>query len=241
MVGPCSHACHERITRFAQRTELRPELVAHLCEQPMVVWLDGADAHATGYGSSHVYRGPTYCGDVDVSDVELPDDLPLVERHAVRLVVQDTVGSVLFFFAREFTLPELGRWWELPGGGIDAGETYAEAAARELFEETGLRIAPGQVGRPAWRRTATYRHRGTRRLQHEVVAVVHLDEVTPVIDTTGQLAHEREDYTAWRWMPLPEIEEMALRGARFYPGRLPQLLPSVLAGETIDEPFEFWS
>jgi hypothetical protein len=28
---------------------------------------------------------------------------------------------------------------------------------------------------------------------------------------------------------------------RFYPGRLPELLPVFLAGQTIDEPFEFWN
>jgi hypothetical protein len=28
---------------------------------------------------------------------------------------------------------------------------------------------------------------------------------------------------------------------RFYPGQLPRLLPDLLAGKTIDEPFELWS
>ncbi len=31
-------------------------------------------------------------------------------------------------------------YWTLPGGGLEAGETPAEAAVREVWEETGLRV-----------------------------------------------------------------------------------------------------
>ncbi len=36
--------------------------------------------------------------------------------------------------------PRAGQW-SLPGGAQELGETVAEAAAREVFEETGVRIA----------------------------------------------------------------------------------------------------
>jgi 8-oxo-dGTP pyrophosphatase MutT (NUDIX family) len=169
---------------------------------------------------------------------ELPDDLPVAERQVVRVVVQDARGDVLLFRTREFTAPELGVWWELPGGGIDAGETYADAAVRELREETGLSVPIGDVGRATWRRTATFRFRGRRMLQHEVVVLVRLAVTAPPLDTTGQFDYEVEDYIDHRWWP---VAELVASHDRFYPGRLPQLLRKLLAGDEVDEPFELFS
>jgi 8-oxo-dGTP pyrophosphatase MutT (NUDIX family) len=173
-----------------------------------------------------------------VVGVGLPADLPIVERHVVRLVVLDTAGRVLMFHTRDSTDPSLGTCWELPGGGIEPHETHVDAAVRELLEETGIAATADQVGLPTWRRDATYRYRGERRLQHEQVVSVRLAGATPDIDTSRRDEHERADCFGWRWWDVREIVES---GDRFYPGRLPRLLPRFLSGEQIDEPFERWS
>lgn len=35
--------------------------------------------------------------------------------------------------------------WDLPGGGAEPGETPVACALRELYEEFGLRLAPGRL------------------------------------------------------------------------------------------------
>ncbi len=59
--------------------------------------------------------------------------------------------------------------WQLPGGGLKKGESMAGGAARELYEETSLRLDPRQlqhIGR------ATYNRFGHKYDYHVFVARV---------------------------------------------------------------------
>jgi 8-oxo-dGTP pyrophosphatase MutT (NUDIX family) len=175
---------------------------------------------------------------VNPGPVPLPDDLPIVERSAVRVVVLDVHGKVLLFHTCDPEHPGLGTWWELPGGGIDPGETYRDAAVRELREETGIVAELSHVGPPTWRRRASFRHRKTRHVQDEVIVALRLPVPGPGIDESRRLDYEKEDYFGFRWWPAAEVQRSA---ERFYPGQLPALLGPFLEGEKINEPFELWS
>lgn len=170
--------------------------------------------------------------------MELPRDLPILRRSAVRLVVLDINGRVLLFRIREPLDPDQRTCWELPGGGIQADETYADAALRELAEETGIHAGSNDLGSPSWRRKVTFRHAGFRRLQDEVVVAVRLNESVPGVSDADQSTAEQENYRGFRWWSVAEIETST---ERFYPGQLPALIRRFLEGEQIEEPFEFFS
>jgi 8-oxo-dGTP pyrophosphatase MutT (NUDIX family) len=160
-----------------------------------------------------------------------------LERSCVRVVVRDRAGRILLFRAVLASRADT-HWWELPGGGIEPGESYQQAAVREIREETGLEISAAQVGPPRWRRTSTWTARGIRRLQHEVVVAVDVDADAPPVTDGGRTAEEVEEYVDARWW---EVAEVLASTERFYPGRLPELLPAFLAGADLTEPFERWN
>lgn len=163
--------------------------------------------------------------------------IPTVERNVVRLVVLEASGRVLLLHVRDATQPEFGTAWELPGGGIEAGESYAQAAIRELREETGLEIGPECIAAPSWHREVSYVYRNAHRWQHEIVAAARLHEALPPICGTNRFDAEKDDVLGARWWSL---EEIAASRERFYPKSLATLLPAFLRGEVIREPLEVW-
>jgi mutator protein MutT len=79
----------------------------------------------------------------------MPHDGAHALKHAavaVTLVRDDTSDeTALILTGRVSGLRSHGGQWAMPGGRLDAGETPAQAALRELSEEIGLVLAPADI------------------------------------------------------------------------------------------------
>jgi len=105
-----------------------------------------------------------------------------------------------------------GAWWQMPQGGIDAGEDPAVAALRELREETAIHSVkiiaettdwlrydlPAELVGKAW----GGRYRGQMQKWFAVRFLGSESEID--IAPAGQKA----EFTEWRWMPIAEVAEL---------------------------------
>ncbi|MER6191211.1 NUDIX domain-containing protein [Streptomyces cyaneofuscatus] len=90
-------------------------------------------------------------GPIGAVEVDDPAAVPPVRVRAGAIVIRD--GHMLLIHFRQ--PDEGGPHFEIPGGGVEPGETPEEAAVRELREETGLH---GSVGREVARVWKEGRH-----------------------------------------------------------------------------------
>jgi len=73
--------------------------------------------------------------------------MAVAHRLTSRILLFNDEGQVLLFLTAAPDTSGVARWIT-PGGGVDPGENHAEAAIRELFEETGMVVT--DVGEPVW-------------------------------------------------------------------------------------------
>ncbi|MFF1908244.1 NUDIX domain-containing protein [Kitasatospora sp. NPDC058218] len=81
-------------------------------------------------------RQPT-TPDQQTETPQTPESAAETIRYTADVVATTPDGRVLLI---ERDWPPFAGCWALPGGHVDAGETSRRAAARELAEETGVRV-----------------------------------------------------------------------------------------------------
>ncbi|GJE00990.1 RNA pyrophosphohydrolase [Methylobacterium isbiliense] len=114
---------------------------------------------------------------------------------------------------------EGGHAWQMPQGGIDAGETPRAAALRELYEETNvaagsvrlLAEAPGwySYDLPTFAAGQLWKGRYRGQTQKWFAFAFEGDEAEIDIHRPAGGAHKPE-FDAWRWAPLPDLADLII-------------------------------
>jgi 8-oxo-dGTP pyrophosphatase MutT (NUDIX family) len=140
------------------------------------------------------------------------------DRRAARVLLIDDTGGALLFRGSDPAHPER-RYWFTPGGGLAELETPADGAARELFEETGLRVEPAELGEPVFREVAEFSFDGRDYRQEQEFFVLRVPKWQ--VDTVGFDPVEQRSIDAHRWWRATEIESS---DELFYPADLADLV-----------------
>jgi len=153
------------------------------------------------------------------------------KRQAARLILLDTMSRVLLLQASDPADHTKGHWWELPGGGIHSGESSADAARREAWEETG--IDGIEVGPKVWVADAQFTFGGWffDQTDHYHVGWCEGGEWDP----QALEALEIGAFKAGKWW---ELEELLTAEIRTIPSQLRVHLPDVVAGKFPNEPVD---
>ena len=151
------------------------------------------------HGERVLYDSP-WVG-LSLVDVEVPDG-PRFDHHVVRLprpavgVVVAVDDAVLLLHRHRFIT---GTWgWEVPAGGVDAGESLVEAAAREVLEETGW--APGPL-------TGLHGYHPTNGLSDQRFELFRADGATYVGEPSDPAESSRVE-----WVPADDVRRLVADG-----------------------------
>jgi 8-oxo-dGTP pyrophosphatase MutT (NUDIX family) len=137
-------------------------------------------------------------------------------RRSARVLVLDASDRLL--------LVQSGDAWLLPGGGVEEGEGLAEAAARELREETGLTVTPADLYPVAY----TTGHADLGWASGLFRDDFFLHRVTShEVDPAGLTEFERRHYRGHHWWTQAEL---AATGETIYPVNLAALAAGLIAG-----------
>lgn len=159
-----------------------------------------------------------------------PGRLPRVDpllRPTARVLLLDAADRLLLF--RSVDEAGLGYWYPA-GGAVDPGETYEQAAVREVREETGADVV---LGPHVWNRRHVVAWGGVRYDVRERWYLARVEAFD--LDVRGWTPLEVANITAHRWWSL---DDLARSGERLVPTDLANLLADLLRDGPPAAPYE---
>lgn len=142
-------------------------------------------------------------------------------RTVARVLPVSEEDRVLLLLGCDPALPAV-RYWFTVGGAADAGETLAEAGARELREETGIDLAPSLLGSPFGTFEVEFSWNGRAYVNEATLFAVAVDE-RPVSLEGLDLLESQSIFDARWWTP----EELEHDGRAVEPRLMDQMRAAI--------------
>lgn len=112
-------------------------------------------------------------------------------RRAARVVLLDADNRVLLMHSYEPNVPPPNVFWSTPGGALDEGESWEDAALRELAEETG--ITNVALERCVWVMQNSYPYAGQLTAAEHRYFLAHVDRA--IVQDSLVV----DEHLGWRW------------------------------------------
>ena len=145
------------------------------------------------------------------------------KRPAARVVLLDQESRVLMINSRDPADRSKPPWWEIPGGGMDPGESSEDAARREIVEETG--ITEFELGPCIWTQEVQFTFAGMYFDSEEWIHVAWCDggEFNP----TGLEFFEALAFQGAKWW---DPDELIASDELLLPPRMREFFAPIAAG-----------
>ena len=134
--------------------------------------------------------------------VDRAEDRPRKTRRTVRVLLVNEADQTLLFEDSDPGLPEF-RWWVVPGGGMDPGESELETAVREIREETGFELTEQDLLGPVARRHVVHGYSDQVIEQDESFYLAQVE--TFDVDVSAHTPEEQITFKGYRWFSTEDL------------------------------------
>jgi 8-oxo-dGTP pyrophosphatase MutT (NUDIX family) len=121
---------------------------------------------------------------------------PVIHRQTARVLPVDAEGRVLLLHGWDPHRPDHPFWFTV-GGAADDGESLRDAAVRELYEETRIRVEPERLGEPIAQNVIEFSWGGHRIAQDQTFYAVAVGSAAVSLEGLDEWERATTDKYGW--------------------------------------------